>query len=150
MNSAGSGDEFHRLLKMSEILEKIEDMGKYLRRAEQYYQNFLASINRGEIEKASEMLWGALSCYANALSVLIRKKSLTTHSETVNFLKELAKETRDPQIIDAVGQAQQLHANFYHGFIEDPMRFREICVNVIFLIRRLAAILQDQLKSLIP
>ena len=50
-----------------ELTRKVKE---YLDRAYTFKVNFDEAITKGDIEKASELLWGIFSCYMNALRVL--------------------------------------------------------------------------------
>ena len=49
------------------VTEKIKE---YVDRAQVLKKNADEAISRGELDKASEFLWGIVSCYLNGLKLL--------------------------------------------------------------------------------
>ncbi|MEM0374841.1 MAG: PaREP1 family protein [Nitrososphaerota archaeon] len=126
--------------------EVYRTVSEYLERSKRHQENLREFIQRGELEKAGDMLWGILSCYSNALSILLRgqKGVLRTHRDTIRFLEEFAKSIGDKRVIDAVKEAERLHANFYHGFIRDAEDLRKHYEGVYLLIQ----LLDEQIRKL--
>lgn len=92
---------------------------KYASLALKYLENAAEELSRGELEKASEYMWGAV---AEALKcVLAARKGLivTKHAELRRHARELAMETGDPDIFRAFREAESLHSNFYEAALEE-------------------------------
>ncbi len=72
----------------------------------------------GDELQASEKLWGAA---AHALRAVMRTEgqSSGTHRNLRIEAERLATERGDPAIRIGFLTAEQFHANFYHGFMED-------------------------------
>jgi hypothetical protein len=89
----------------------------YRARAAQFFNNGKLLLKKGELEKAGEMFWGAISCYINAIQLLHTGKAYGDHKQMVNDAKKIATNVGDKNLLDAIEQAEKFHANFYHGFI---------------------------------
>lgn len=87
---------------------------KYAAQSIHYLENALESIQAGEVEKASEFLWGSL---AQALKAVAASKEieLRTHWNITDYAKDLAKQQGDKSIYDVFGHASYLHSNFYEA-----------------------------------
>jgi len=91
---------------------------EYLDRAYTFKVNFDEVIEKGDVEKASELLWGIFSCYMNALRVLRTGKPARRHREIVEVGLNLAKALGDVKLEKAVRLAEKCHSNFYHSFLD--------------------------------
>jgi len=92
---------------------------KYASLALRYLENAVEELSRGELEKASEYIWGAA---AEAIKcVLAARKGIvvTKHAELRKYARELARETGDPDIFRAFREAESLHSNFYEAVLEE-------------------------------
>ncbi len=87
---------------------------KYAVQSIHYLENAFESIQAGEVEKASEFLWGSL---AQALKAVAASKEieLRTHWNITDYAKDLAKQQGDKSIYDVFGHASYLHSNFYEA-----------------------------------
>ena len=68
--------------------------------------------------QGSEKLWGAAS---QAVLVVAKEKGWPsgTHCALKAAADKLAEDRNDPALESGFFAAQQFHANFYHGFMED-------------------------------
>lgn len=73
--------------------------------------------------QGSEEMWGAAS---HALIAVAQDKGWAygSHRALFEVAERLAEEMEDPIISLGFGIAEKLHANFYHGFMEDYQRER--------------------------
>ncbi|RLI07145.1 hypothetical protein DRO32_04395, partial [Candidatus Bathyarchaeota archaeon] len=97
------------------MLPKAE---RYASLALSYLENAAEELSKGELEKASEYIWGAA---AEAIKcVLAARKGIivTRHAELRKYARELARETGDPDIFRAFREAESLHSNFYEAVLE--------------------------------
>lgn len=87
---------------------------KYAAQSIHYLENAFESIQAGEVEKASEFLWGSL---AQALKAVAASKGieLKTHWDITDYAKALTKQQGDKSIYDVFGHASYLHSNFYEA-----------------------------------
>jgi len=99
-------------------VELTRRVKEYLDRAYIFKVNFNEAITKGDIEKASELLWGIFSCYMNALRVLRTGKPARRHGEIIEVGLDLAKVMGDEKLEKAVKLAEKCHSNFYHSFLD--------------------------------
>jgi len=78
------------------------------------------------------MLWGAFSCYVNAVGALFGKVT-HKHIQLVRVAKQLALERKDPAMFEQITQAERLHANFYHNFMTEEDFAKHYSVLLEFL-----------------
>lgn len=74
-------------------------------------------VKKKEFEKAGEFFWGAVACFINALEFLYTGKAHAKHGEMVEEAKKIAIGRENLRLLDAIGDAEKLHANYYHSFI---------------------------------
>jgi len=79
---------------------------------DQYRRNADEAIAAGELRKASELLWGALTQQLKALAAT-RSVVIESHREFFDFLRQLAAELRNKQVYDDFVTLNALHKNFY-------------------------------------
>ena len=91
--------------------EHIETARQFLVDADREYE-------AGDVLQASEKLWGAASHVVIA-EMHRRGLKASGHRSMVLAVQEFAKEEKDPGLSDTFAGARSLHANFYHGFMED-------------------------------
>lgn len=93
-----------------------ETITGFLRYRDVLYQNAEELIVRGELRKASEMLWGAVAQSVKALAVASNVR-ISNHNQFFLFLQELCKELGDSYFYAAFVELNNLHRNFYDEFI---------------------------------
>ena len=108
--------------------------------AEQYYDNSKEILNRNELAKAGELLWGAVAETAKALHLRDTDVPLNTHSQIKEFLFQLHIIYRRKELKTWKNSAELLHVNFYESFLEGQT-FREHYQNA----ERLFAFLRSKL-----
>ena len=91
--------------------EHIETAHQFLADADREYQ-------AGDMLQASEKLWGAASHVVIA-EMHRREMQASGHRAMVLAVQRFAGELEDPALSDMFAGARALHANFYHGFMED-------------------------------
>ena len=98
---------------------EAEEAEKYADLALKYLENAAEELSRGELEKASEYMWGAV--VEGIKCVLLAKKGIIVakHSELRRYARELAREVGDPEIFRAFREAESLHSNFYEAMLEE-------------------------------
>jgi hypothetical protein len=105
-------------------LEKISD--KYSGDAE-------ALIKKGDYIQASEKLWGAASQAVKAVAAK-RNLELRSHGDLNNFVANIRREAKEPEIRRLWQIAISLHQNFYEAWLpeetvkeslEDIKRFKQ-------------------------
>ena len=80
----------------------------------------------GDIFQASEKLWGAASHVVIA-EMHRRGIKQSGHRAMVNAVESFADDFKDPTLDFLFSSAETLHANFYHGFLDedDVLRHRD-------------------------
>jgi hypothetical protein len=110
----GLGEE----LDLEDLVEQYQTLSeKYLAKAKEL-------LSAGDLVQASEKLWGAsaLAVYSEAAK---RGLQLEKHGGLWVFVKLLAKESGDKDIVGFFGEANALHRNFY----EDEMERETVEIN---------------------
>ena len=101
-----------------EFLRRIQKAREYWERASFYLKNYENDRIKSE-DKASEDLWGVVSCLMNAISVVELGKSQPRHGNQREFAMQfLISEFEDgKELFKIYEKAEKLHSNFYHSFI---------------------------------
>ena len=94
-----------------------ERVAAYVKQANHYLENAYVMLYQGDVEKASEFLWGSM---AEALKGVAARKGvlLRDHREIRAFARALAAEMSDSELQSAYVRAEHLHSNFYEAFLE--------------------------------
>ena len=91
--------------------ERYSNLGsEYLRRARAYLAD-------GDLTQASEKGWGAAATAVKAAATA-RGLNHSTHHQIRLAVQELAKEADDDEIRSFFGNANDLHMNFYEGWLD--------------------------------
>ncbi len=77
-------------------------------------QNVYTALERGEFEKASELLWGSMALAVKAVAAL-REIQLRSHASIWDYARQLSHELGDQELFDAFRDANRLHTNFYES-----------------------------------
>src|SRR2546428_2146744 len=93
-----------------------ETAEKYIETRNHYFTNAKELIVKGELRKASEMLWGAVTQTIKALAALKGKK-IVNHEQFYAYMERLSKELNDPSLFVTFTELNTLHRNFYDEFI---------------------------------
>ena len=96
-------------------------------------QSYLA---QNDLLQASEKGWGAAAMGVKTVAELRRWRH-REHSDLRKVIDRLATETGDPGILDFFKSANELHRNFYEGWLSRA-RVRNRLADVAELRRRLA------------
>lgn len=94
----------------------IDVIAGFLRDRDAYYRNAEEFIERGELRKASEMLWGAVTQSVKALAAASNIE-ISTHDRFFVFLREFCHELGDDYFYSTFVELNDLHRNFYDEFI---------------------------------
>ena len=100
-------------------------------------------------EKASEDLWGVVSCLMNAISVVELGKPQPRHGNQREFAMQfLISEFEDgKELFKIYRKAEKLHSNFHHSFIKRD-ELEELWADVLRLVKRLDNAFREKLKRL--
>ena len=127
-----------------EILDKI---GAYRARANQFLENAAKFSEKKELEKASEFAWGAIASLINGIVLLYTGQAKFDHRSLVNEGEEIAKALEDQRLGRAISTVgERLHANYYHGFINE-VAFREDFAEIVYAASRLEQVLEGEVLS---
>ena len=92
----------------------------------------------GDVLQASEKMWGA-ACHAIIALAQRRVWKYGSHYNMINAARNLAAETGDEFFLSGFKYAEKIHANFYHGFMDDMQLDESRVVVREFTLRVLAA-----------
>ena len=98
-------------VKSSNIID-LELVEQYKTTADHYLAKAAQLWNKSEIRKASEMLWGAIAQYLKALAAC-KGQAISTHRKFYPFVRQLAKERKNPYLRKEFVELGLLHNNFY-------------------------------------
>jgi len=113
--------------------------------ANYYYDNFRKHYETKKFSKASEFLWGTLNALVYAIGLFYGRK-LTTHRAVVDFVKELASAYKDEEMGEWINDAETIHANFFHDFM-DESKFGYYRQKTEKLLKRLVEILDHEIYT---
>jgi uncharacterized protein (UPF0332 family) len=93
-------------------MDETDSFTEYSKQSHRLVQNAQKFLEKGDLDKASEFLWGGV---AQAVKALAAKRGLMlkTHGELWEFMRELAMEINDPTLYEDFRTANYLHSNFY-------------------------------------
>ncbi len=96
----------------------------------------MAELEAGDLQQASEKLWGAT---AQALKSVAERRGWkhNSHRHFYSIMAELEKQIDDPDLRRCFSAATDLHINFYEGWLSER-QIRERANDVRFFIGRLA------------
>ncbi len=91
----------------------------YVSQAGIYMTQAQKELALGDMRQASEKAWGAASQIIKAIATQRRWRH-GRHSNLSEIVDRVHAETGDDEFQTMFGLADQLHANFYEGFLSDP------------------------------
>ena len=86
--------------------------------ARQFISDADREYEAGDMLQASEKLWGAASHVVIA-EMQRREMKTSGHRAMILAVRRIAEEHGDIELRPGFAAARALHANFYHGFMED-------------------------------
>ena len=129
---------------MEEVTKKV--LG-YQARAPVLLRNGMELVQKGEMEKGGEFIWGAVGAYLNALELLKTGKAKADHGQMVKNAEGVANSLGDKRLDEAIKSAEKLHANYYHSFLTKE-EFLERAERARYAYERFGKILEDELSRL--
>jgi hypothetical protein len=93
-------------------LSELEYLAQLYEIRDQYRSNAEQAIAAGELRKASELLWGAITQQLKALAATYNV-AISSHRQFFDFLRQLSAELRDRTIYEDFVSLNALHKNFY-------------------------------------
>ena len=101
----------------AKIDEAGNDADKFASMVLHYSHNAEKYLIVKDYHKASEMMWGAMSCVIKAVAAK-QNKPLKSHRALVEYAGKLAKNQKDKEVFDSFSKASMLHSNFYESNLE--------------------------------
>lgn len=108
---------------------------KYASMALHYSHNAEKYLKLNDYNKASEMMWGAMSCVLKTVAAK-RNKSINSHKELGQFARTLSKQEQDKEIFTSFLHGNMLHRNFYESNL-DTLLVKSMCSDVARTIGKL-------------
>ena len=98
--------------------EAVAKVRRHLEHSAQYYENCREALDKDEVSKAGELLWGSVSQVFHALAT-VRGVDVQRHRRLKNFAIHVSNETEDPQkTLGGFNSAEILHKGFYDVDVE--------------------------------
>lgn len=111
------------------------DADKYASMVLHYSHNAEKYLKSDNYHKASEMMWGAMSCVLKTVAAK-RNKSINGHRALGKFAILLSKQEQNKDIFYSFALASMLHQNFYESNL-DKFLVKSICTDVARTIGKL-------------
>ena len=110
-----------------------------------YFENAIRFIELGELEKASEFLWGSVAQSLKAVAAT-KNVSLKSHDDLQEYTRALSRSLRDESIWYIFNVGQSLHSNFYETGLK--LEYIEVSAeNVRMMLTKLNNLLPEELKD---
>ena len=103
---------------MAPTPETAARVRRHLEHSGQYFENCREALDKDEISKAGELLWGSVTQVFHALAT-VRNVDVQRHRRLKNFAIQVSNETEDPQkTMGGFLSAEILHKGFYDVDVE--------------------------------
>ncbi len=89
----------------------------HLLHCRQYMDNALEAMQKNELGKTGEMLWGSVTQALHAVDAW-RGSVINSHRDLMNFSVRISREIDDPTYPNNIASARRLHDNFYVPDVE--------------------------------
>ncbi len=119
----------------TKIDEAENDADRFASMVLHYSHNAEKYLKIKDYHKASEMMWGAMSCVIKAVAAK-ENKSIKSHRDLGEYVRNLAKQQKDKELFNSFSKASMLHSNFYESNL-DPKTVLTIIQDVSRTIGRL-------------
>ena len=91
---------------------------KHLEHSVQYFENFREALDKDEVSKAGDLLWGSVTQVFHALAT-VRGVNVQRHRRLKNFAIQVSNEAEDPdKTVGGFLSAEILHKGFYDVDVE--------------------------------
>lgn len=108
---------------------------KYASMVLHYSHNAEKYLKLNDTHKASEMMWGVMSCVLKTVAAK-RNKAINGHRALGKFAITLSKQEQDKEIFYSFSLANMLHQNFYESNL-DLFLVKSVCFDVARTVGRL-------------
>lgn len=119
----------------AKIDEAKNDADKFASMVLHYSHNAERYLKEKDYQKASEMMWGAMSCVIKTKAAK-EKKVIESHRGLWKYVGELAEQEKNKEIYESFSKASTLHSNFYESNL-DPRIMVEMAHEIARTIGRL-------------
>ena len=99
------------------IPETMDKIQRHLEHSDIYFANVQVALDKEEVTKAGEMLWGSVTQVFHALAA-VRGANVETHRNLKNFAIIVSNQLDDPYILAGFMTAEILHKGFYDIDVE--------------------------------
>ena len=117
----------------------------HLFHCQQYMDNALEALGKGEPGKAGEMLWGSFAQALHAVDAW-RGPVIQDHRGLMNFAARIRREIGDQTFTLSVVAARSLHHNFYIP-VETVEEVEELLPSIQQAIAQILALLPDDARN---
>ena len=90
---------------------------RHLEHSRQYFDNCQEALEKDEVSKAGELLWGSVTQVFHALAA-VRSVDVQRHRRLKNFAIQVSNELEDIHIMGGFNSAEILHKGFYDVDVE--------------------------------
>ena len=90
---------------------------RHLEHSVQYFENCREALDKDEISKAGELLWGSVTQVFHALAT-VRGVDVQRHRRLKNFAIQVSNEVGDIHVMGGFNSAEILHKGFYDVDVE--------------------------------
>jgi hypothetical protein len=126
-------------------MTSIDSIEAYAEKSNEKFENYKLLFEKKELEKAGEILWGAIVNMIDLIR-LTKNAPLDNHQIMRNFLKSYAASIRDNDLWELFKEAEKLHPNFYHSFM-DKDYFEETATAALKLYDKLRILAYEELEK---
>ena len=117
----------------------------YKNTKEHYLSNAEETIQKNELRKASELLWGGITQAIKSLASL-SNLLIKHHNQFKSFIKELSGEIKDNgKLYRTFRELETLHRNFYDEIISEE-EFKEYYKKTYFFLNEIEKLIQKKIK----
>jgi len=90
-----------------------------LTRSNEYWIEVVDHLEKGNLEKASELTWGSIAELIKALALRKHNYEIKSHREIRGYVKKIATQLGDREMYDLFCDVEDLHRNFYDGLYDE-------------------------------
>ena len=130
---------------MTSAVPDPQAVENHLFHCQQYMDNALEALGKGEPGKAGEMLWGSFAQALHAVDAW-RGAVIQDHRGLMNFAARIRREIDDQTFTMSVAAVRSLHHNFYIQ-IETVEEVEALLPGIQQAIARILALLPDDVRN---
>ena len=123
----------------------IEATRNHVFHCRQYMDNALEALQKEEVGKAGEMIWGSFSQAVHAVDAW-RGPVIHNHRSLMNYARDIGRELGDPLYPYYRQSARSLHENFYVP-VETAEEVEELLPGIQQAINQILALLPEEVRN---